>query len=249
MTTSQSNGELQQCIQTAFGRNGLLAKAFIEVFMSDFIVPFRKRLKELTFRKLISRKNPYLYRASGIATVDELVERALGDFVSSSTETFFGTAIEHFITSLPGNIKSSAAGVDVERRTGNVIELFAVKSGPGGYNSSSFTTQREHLARTKTILEQQSNTTVRAYVGFAYGRKQTGKPGPGYTVISSRELWERLSGESGFYKKLLDAYACVSKLYEGDLADVRSRLLQEAHSDFSIEGGINWSKVLETSSG
>jgi hypothetical protein len=249
MGTSNLNGDLQECIQIAFGRNGELAKAFIQVFMSDFVLPFRKRLQEITFEKLISRKNPYLYRASGIVTVEELVERALGDFISSSTETFFGTAIEHFVMALPNNIKSSAPGVDVERRVGSVVELFAIKSGPGGYNSSSFKTQREHLARTKTILEQQRGITARAYVGFAYGRKSTGRPSAGYTILSSRALWEKLSGDPNFYSKLLDAYACVSEYYQSDLPGVHSRLLDEARTDFTSHNLLDWSKVLTASSG
>ena len=191
----------------AFGRNGPLAQAFVDTFLDDFVEPFKKRLSELTFRNLIGRKNPYLYRASGISSIEELNDRALGDFVSSSTETFFGTAVEHFITSLPGNIKSSAPGVDVERRSEQEVELFAIKSGPGGYNSSSFKTQRQQLAETKTRLEQQRRLIVNAYVGFAYGRKRDGKPGPGYTVLSSKNLWAKLSGDGQFYEKVLEAYA------------------------------------------
>lgn len=249
MASEEISTRILECIEKAFGRNGALAEAFIEGFLSEFVLPFQRKLHELTFRKLISRKNPYLYRASGISTVDELVDRALRDFVSSSTETFFGKTLERFVISLPGNIKSSAPGVDVERRLGSIVELFAVKSGPAGYNSSSFKTQREQLASTKTRLEHQRDITVRAYVGIAYGRKRTGKPGPGYTVLSSPDFWEKISGESVFYRKLLDAYACVSDLYRGDLDSVYSRLQEEAKSEFSFEGDLNWQKILEAASG
>ena len=238
-----------ECIVNAFGRNGPLAQAFVDTFLDDFVEPFKKRLSELTFRNLIGRKNPYLYRASGISSIEELNDRALGDFVSSSTETSFGTAVEHFITSLPGNIKSSAPGVDVERRSEQEVELFAIKSGPGGYNSSSFKTQRQQLAETKTRLEQQRRLIVNAYVGFAYGRKRDGKPGPGYTVLSSKNLWAKLSGDGQFYEKVLEAYACVAKFYQGGVSTTRSRLLSEAKTSFSRGNTIDWLSVLQAASG
>lgn len=243
------NGEALECITLAFGRNGELARAFVEAFLGDFVDPFKAGLNQLTFRKLMKRKNPYLYRASGISSVDELVDRAMGDFVSSSTETYFGTAIEHFITSLPGLIKSSAPGVDVEKRDRQRVDLFAIKSGPAGYNSSSFKTQRDHLATSKTILEQQSSLQVRAYVGATYGRPNDGRPNAGYTILSSKNLWARLSGDQDFYAKVLEAYGCVSKFYEEDMPVVRSRLLSEAKKDFSKGDGIDWARILETTSG
>ena len=255
MTSDKApNGEAIECIVTALERNGPLAQAFINTFLNDFVAPFKNRLAQLTFRNLIGRENPYLYRASGIKTIEQLVSRALNDFVSSSTETFFGTAIEHFITSLPGVIKSSAAGVDVERRShsGNIeyVDLFAIKSGPGGYNSSSFKTQRDHLARTKTILEQQRNLVVNAYVGFVYGRKNNGKPGPGYVILSSKNLWSKLTNDNDFYLKVLDAYACVAKFYESDVSATHSRLDAEAKASFTLKNGrIDWLRVLQTGSG
>jgi hypothetical protein len=246
---SQRNGEVLECITTALGRNGELAQAFVNALIDDFVEPFKNRLAGLTFRRLIARKNPYLYRASGISSIEELVGRALGDFVSSSTGTFFGVTIEHFITSLPGLIKSSAPGVDVEKRSGHQVELFAIKSGPGGYNSSSFKTQREHLATTKTILEHQSDLVVRAFVGFAYGRQKDGRPAPGYMVLSSKNLWARLSGDQDFYTKVLEAYGCVSKFYEGDVETTHERMLIQAKEGFSRGSDVDWTKVLQASSG
>lgn len=253
---SRPNGETLECIVSALGHNGPLARAFVETFFQDFVEPFKNRLAKLTFTDLITRKNPYLYRASGISSIEQLVERALGDFASSSTETFFGTALEHFITSLPGIMKSSAAGVDIERRRreGQIeyVDFFAIKSGPGGYNSSSFKTQREHLARTRAILAQQKNLVVNAYVGFAYGQKSDRKPGPGFIVLSSKNLWAKLTDDESFYIKLLDAYGCVAKFYESDVVATHKRLLEEARQTFTkgaTKKEIDWLKVIKTTSG
>src|SRR3990172_7062994 len=217
---------IRACIITAFGRNGTLADAFIGAIRAKFIEPARKTLNEITFSGLISHKNPYLYRAIGADTIIELVDRTLSDFMTSSIETNFGNFLELFALSLPGNIKSSVAGVDVERRMGNVTELYAVKSGPQGYNSSSWQTQKEQLASARTRLQQAGHNVI-AYTGPAYGRiKTTVDKKMGIVRLSSKELWHRLSGEEDFYQKLLVATECVASLYEGDLYAARARLLK-----------------------
>jgi hypothetical protein len=77
--------DLLECITDAFGYNGDLARNVLNGLRDHFLSSLDSTLSSLTFRKLITRKNPYLYRASGIQTIEQLVDRALTDFVSSST--------------------------------------------------------------------------------------------------------------------------------------------------------------------
>lgn len=247
-----SNGylELEKCIISAFGRNGELCQAFLNALQRDFLEPLKKKLQTITFRRLIARKNPYLYRTSGITSMSSLVERALTDFVSSSVEGLFGKAMEHFATALPGCLKSSARGVDIEKRSGNGIELFAIKSGPAGYNSSIMRSQRKDLADARGVLQQQRGLMVTTYIGFTYGRKRRGEPREGIVALSSKELWEKLSGDPRFYERLLSACACVSGLYQADIENASIRLQGEAHKEFLDEhNNINWPEILKASSG
>ena len=50
-------------------------------------------------------------------------------------------------------------------------------------------------------------------------------------------------------EKVLEAYGCVLKFYEGDIDSTHSRLLDEARKDFSTSGKIDWHKILQASSG
>lgn len=241
---------IHDCIQKAFGRNGELAKAFIESVQSSFLQPLEHGLTTKSFRTLIARKNPYLYRASGIRTVEELVDRAFADFVSSSTETTFGTTLERFATSLPGNLKSAAQGVDIERRQGNIVELYALRSGPADFNSTIMRGLRKDLVTAKSVIEQRRGTIAYPFIGVAYGRKKTSKPNDGVVILSSPELWSKLSGDPKFYGKLLDAFACVAPFYQADLAAAKGRLLQEARIEFTTgTGTIDWVAILRNSSG
>lgn len=250
MKDESSLDDVLDCIERAFGRNGVLARTFLNALRAKLIDPARQTLNDLTFVKLISHKNPYLYRASGVKTITELVDRTLGDFMTSSIETNFGNFLELLALSLPGNIKSSAAGVDVERRSGTTTELYAVKSGPSGYNSSSWKTQREQLSAARARL-QQAGHNVLAYTGPAYGRRKTTLDKKSGTIrLSSKELWQRLSGDEDFYEKLLEACACVSHLYEADFEAARRRLLNEALIAFADENGqVDWQKFLTATSG
>src|ERR1039457_1703261 len=47
-------------------------------------------LEKLSLRKVLSKKNPYLYRALGVEKASEIVEQIMAAYISSSDETIFG---------------------------------------------------------------------------------------------------------------------------------------------------------------
>ena len=51
-----------------------------------------KKLSSLNLKDTIKRKNPYLFRAIGTATGEELVKQLLSAYMSSSDEGIFGDA-------------------------------------------------------------------------------------------------------------------------------------------------------------
>jgi hypothetical protein len=70
--------------------------------LTDVLRPFyKKRIEALTELKLItgnkailSRKNPYLFKAKNILTAEEFVRSALDAHLSSQEETYFGNLME-----------------------------------------------------------------------------------------------------------------------------------------------------------
>lgn len=241
--------DLLFCITEAFGYNGDLAKTVLEGLRNNYINSLTRRLEELTFRRLISRKNPYLYRSSGIRTVDDLVDRALTDFISSSTEGTFGNALDWIARRLPGNTPATGGEADLQRVSGDDAEVYTVKSGPAGFNDASWTTTKQKMLRAKNSLEL-SGYRVTLYVGFVYGRKQTRTDeDSGIIRLASKEFWTKITDDDQFYRKLLDACACVSPLYHADVTEARERLLQEAVSNYSDGRNVNWEEVLRAAMG
>ena len=70
-------------------------------------------LEKLSLRKVLSKKNSYLYRALGIEKASEIVEQNLAAFVISSDETIFGNcSFEPLAKLASGGKVSDAEGVD-----------------------------------------------------------------------------------------------------------------------------------------
>ena len=59
------------------------------------------KIDKLNIRKVMKRKNPYLYRAKAMQNAAEIVESVLTASVSSSEETIFGIASLSRSQSLP----------------------------------------------------------------------------------------------------------------------------------------------------
>ena len=78
--TLPNDEDLLDCIVDAFGYNGDLARNVLNGLRGHFVDSLETTLRTKTFRSLIARKNPYLYRSSGIRTIKQLVDRALTDF-------------------------------------------------------------------------------------------------------------------------------------------------------------------------
>ncbi len=49
-------------------------------------------LEKLSLKRILRRKNPYLFRALGSEIASDIVQQILQAFVSSSDETIFGDA-------------------------------------------------------------------------------------------------------------------------------------------------------------
>ena len=58
----------------------------LEAFYTNLI----EKIDGLNIKKVMKRKNPYLYRAKAMQSASEIVESVMTAFVSSSEETIFG---------------------------------------------------------------------------------------------------------------------------------------------------------------
>ncbi len=60
----------------------------LEIFYANLIA----NIDDLEIKKVIKRKNPYLFRAKAMNDASQIVSGILSAYVSSSEETIFGTS-------------------------------------------------------------------------------------------------------------------------------------------------------------
>lgn len=240
--------ELILGVARATGLHRNQAERLVQEFETVFAMPFAERLLSLRMKDVIKRKNPYLYRASGIRTCEDLVHRVLQDYVSASVEGDFGKFFEAVARVVSGGVKPATGGeIDLDVRIGEVAHLYAIKSGAHGFNSSSFDKAKRDLNSAERRLRQDHVRTEKK-IAFAYGRKITTFK-EGIERLSSQQFWAEVSGDADFYDKLLNACELLAPLYTADMQAPYERLLREAHELFCAGDEIDWDRILKLVSG
>lgn len=226
----------------------------LEFFYGSLI----EKIDGLDIRKVMKRKNPYLYRAKAMESAAEIVESVLSAFVTSSEETIFGNCFfEPIAIAVSGGNKALAEGIDlmVQNNEENVIYAVAVKSGPSVFNADSKKRQEQNfLAAAK--LAQQAKARYEAYIGYCYGKKKEsgrGKPKM-YRELAGKQFWAELTGDENFYIKIISYMAKMPEQYVASYKDsynkAANRLIREFSNNFcKNDGAIDWKKLVEFNSG
>jgi hypothetical protein len=211
-------------------------------------------LEKLSLRKVLSKKNPYLYRALGIEKASEIVEQNLAAFVISSNETIFGNCFFEPLAKLASGGKvSDAEGVDFTVEFADRYLAVAVKSGPNWGNrdqhkrqSTNFDSLRNRLYK----IQKQFDPLV----GQAYGR-QSSEPTENsrFRRRSGQAFWEEITGDPDFYLKLIrlmkDVPANNRPKYRALWDQAVNRFTAEFIKDFcDPKGAIHWEKLVEFAS-
>ena len=128
-------------------------EALIKQCLNDFHERRIKTLEKLNLRRVLKRKNPYLFKALGTEQAAEIVKKILEAYVSSSDETIFGDAyFEQIARNLPNIQVSDGKGCDLILSEEKVIHAYALKSGPNPFNSSAKEKQRNEFMELKGRL-------------------------------------------------------------------------------------------------
>lgn len=226
----------------------------LENFYGALIV----KIDGLDIKKVMKRKNPYLYRAKAMESASEIVESVLSAFVSSSEETIFGNCFfEPIAIAASGGNKALAEGIDImiQDNENNVIYAVAVKSGPSVFNADSKKRQEQNFTAASK-LAQQAKARYEAYIGYCYGKKKEsgrGKPKM-YQELAGKKFWAELTGDEEFYKKIITFMGTMPEQYVASYKEsynkAANRLLREFANDFcKDDGSIDWEKLVEFNSG
>lgn len=243
-------------INTSFKEDAVVEA--IAIALESFYSSLIQKIDGLNIRKVMKRKNPYLYRAKAMQNASEIVESVLTAFVSSSEETIFGNCFfEPIAIAASGGNKALAEGIDImiQDNGTNTITAVAVKSGPSVFNADSRKKQEQNFAAAAK-LAQQAKARYVALIGYCYGKKKaTGKGAPKmYQELAGKEFWTELTGDSEFYKKIIHFMGVLPEKYISAYQDSYNKAANRLVREFSIsfckeDGSIDWEKLVEFNSG
>lgn len=213
------------------------------------------KLSTLQLKKTLKRKNPYLFKAVGLLDANEVIERLLNDFMSSSDETIFGDAFfEPLAKDLCKGSVSPTEGIDIAIETPDSYKAIAVKSGPSVFNAQSRRRQNQDFQALRSrMMKLQKH--FEAIVGYSYGQKHS-LPNENkiFAELSGQNFWADLTGDPDCYIKIIDAMQNLpvqhKERFNNEWAKAKNRFAKEFITDFCHDDGmIDWKKFLTIISG
>ncbi len=213
-------------------------------------------LSRLELKKILLRKNPYLFKAKNILTSEAFVKQLLDAHLSSQEETIFGSFLESlaiFISDkVYGGTKSSAEGIDLEFVKNKVKYIVSIKSGPNWGNSSQITKMIDNFKRAKRVLgTNTSKVNIVPVNGCCYGRDNNPDKGD-YLKYCGQVFWEFISGDSDLYTEIIEPLGYKAKEkneeFEKQYAILINKFTAEFSAEFCPKGEIDWEKLVELNS-
>jgi hypothetical protein len=213
-----------------------------------------KRIQELKLRDVLKRKNPYLFRATGIEKYSEIVEDILRAFISSSDETMFGDAFFEPMAKLSstGTIAPSE-GIDIAIETDKRYTAIAMKSGTDWGDKDQLKKQNENFVALRSRVYK-NGLMFDPVIGHGYGRKKGTPKGKIYRNISGQAFWTEITGDVDFYLKLIRLMNDEPQKHRSDYKTAWDRALNRFNGEFYNEfcfhdtandGAINWEKLAQ----
>lgn len=232
--------------------------SFIEPNIQQFHFRRLENLLSLQLNKILSRKNPYLFKAKNQNTAHDLVKSILDAHLSSQEEGIFGGFLEGlavFICSrVYGGKKSSAEGIDLEFEKDGIYYLVSIKSGPNWGNSRQIARMKDDFKRAKRIRGTNTKgARVVAVNGCCYGKDD--KPDKGdYLKLCGQRFWEFISGDENLYTDIIEPLGHKAKekneQFQVEYAKVINKFTLEFSKEYCApDGSILWPKLVLFNSG
>jgi hypothetical protein len=214
-------------------------------------------LEQINLRRVLARKNPYLFRAKDVRTAEQLVTGIMDAFLSSSEEMLFGAFLEDLAIFVSkeafGGAKSSAEGLDLEFDRDGTHYLVSVKSGPSWGNSSQKSALKAAFRRAKTVQRMGSGRQVEAVLGICYGKTRTRFNGD-YWQYTGQSFWHFISGDASLYLDLIEPVGYEARRHNDAFEHRRCCLINRLNHEFidafcEPSGAVNWAKLVQYNSG
>lgn len=223
----------------------------IAISLENFYANLITKLDEINIRKILKRKNPYLFRAKAMCSASDIVEAILSAYISSSEETIFGNVFfEPIALAASSGQKSLTEGIDIRIDKDDVIYAIAVKSGTCVFNADSRKRQEQNFLSASKLAQQAKKRFV-PIIGYGYGKKKGSKDSSKfYFEYAGKDFWFEITGDENFYLKLVNFMGNLPEQYSDQFKisyqKAMNRLIKEFTNEFCLDDGtINWKKIIK----
>lgn len=230
-------------------------------YVNDNIGEFHNKrihsLDSLSLKKVLRRKNPYLYKTKNLLTSEMIVREIVDAHISSNEETIFGDWLEGlaiFINRLVfGGWKSGIPGIDLEFNDDRKRYIVNIKSGPNWANRSQIQKMiTDFLSAKRTLRTSDSKLNIVSVNGCCYGRESHPDKGD-YFKYCGQDFWEFISGNKNLYLEIIEPLGFNAKQKNDEYMKLYSSLINRFTSEFSTtfckeSGEIDWEKFVKFNS-
>ncbi|MCX7989886.1 MAG: PmeII family type II restriction endonuclease [Aquificaceae bacterium] len=231
-------------------------KNFVEETIEEFHQKKIEKLVNLDIKEVISRKNPYLYKAKGLENAYDIVKSMVDYYLASQEETLFGNWLEKlaiYVCNISfGGVKSSTEGIDLEFERDSRRYYVSIKSGPNWGNSNQLNQMKRNFESIKKRLPEPLKTNAIFVEGCCYGRCGIQDKGI-YYKYCGKDFWELISGVESFYIDIVEPIGYRAKekneSYRTRYDAALNRLVKEFVELFCRQdGSVDWQRVVRFTS-
>lgn len=230
---------------------------FIATNIQAFHQKRLENIQRLQLKKILKRKNPYLFKAKNLNTAHDLVKSLLDAHLSSQEEGIFGNFLEELAIYICGRVysgrKSLAEGIDLEFERENTKYIISIKSGPNWGNSRQIARMKDDFKKAKRILGTKSlKPSVVAVNGCCYGKDDNPDKGD-YLKLCGQRFWEFISNDENLYTDIIEPLGRKAKEKNEQFFDEYAKVINKFTLEFSQEycdlsGKIMWEKLVRFNS-
>jgi hypothetical protein len=214
-------------------------------------------LQDLKLHRVLSKKNPYLFKAKYVLTAQDIIKSLTDAFISSQEETIFGDWLEGLAIFINGLVykgwKSGIIGIDLEFDKDDTRYIVTIKSGPNWGNSSQIAKLLADFRTAKrTLRTSSSKLNIIAVNGCCYGTENNPDKGE-YFKYCGQKFWEFISGDSELYTKIIEPIGHKAKERNDDFMQSYAQMINKFTKEFADNfckntGEIDWEKLVQFNS-
>lgn len=211
----------------------------------------------MKLKKVLSKKNPYLFKAKYVLTAQDIIKSLTDAFISSQEETIFGDWLEGLAIFVNEKVfsgrKSGIIGIDLEFDKDDIRYIVTIKSGPNWGNSSQIAKLvADFKTAKKTLRTSNSQLNIVAVNGCCYGRDNQPDKGD-YFKYCGQKFWEFMSGDTDFYTKIIEPLGHQAKERNDDFMQSYAQMINKFTKEFADtfcknDGSIDWDKLVRFNS-